>query len=62
MGPLDGGFAVLLREVNGDPIEAAFWNLGEAVYAVNNAARALNKALPAAPESVTVERIRKVVH
>lgn len=62
MGPLDGGFAVLLREVNGDPIEAAFWNLGETVYAVNNAARRLNKALPDAPEAVTVERIRKVVH
>lgn len=61
MGTLDEGHAVLLVHVNNEPINAAFWTQGETVYAVNDAARALNPALANAPEAITEERVRAVV-
>ena len=60
-GALDGGYAVLLVKGNDKPINAAFWTQGETVYAVNDAARALNPALANAPEAITEERVRAVV-
>lgn len=62
MGELGGGCAVLLVEVNGQPVHAAFWTEGGTVYAVNDAARQLDPTLPNAPESITMKRVRAVVH
>lgn len=62
MGPLDDGKAVMLAEINGQPVGAAFWVQGTTVYAVNDAAGALNKSLPPAPAEITEKRVRKVVH
>ena len=62
MGMLDGGRAVLLVHVNNEPVNAAFWTQGETVYAVNDAARTMNRALADAPDAITEERVRSVVH
>lgn len=61
MGALDEGCAVLLVESNDTPIGAAFWTQGETVYAVNDAARAMNPTLANAPEAITEDRVRAVV-
>lgn len=62
MGTLDEGCAVLLVHVNNEPINAAFWTQGGKVHAVNDAARTMNPALAPAPEAVTEEQVKKVVH
>jgi len=62
MGTLDEGCAVLLVHVNNEPINAAFWSQDAIVYAVNDVARNLNPALANAPEMITEERVRAVVH
>ncbi|MBL7649003.1 MAG: hypothetical protein JNK74_22735 [Candidatus Hydrogenedentes bacterium] len=62
MGELDEGCAVLLVEINGKPIGAAFWTSHDIVHYVNEPARALNPALPAAPKHITEKRVRSVAH
>lgn len=62
MGELDEGCAVLLVEINGNPVGAAFWTSRDVVHYVNEAARALNPALPAAPKHVSEKRVRSVAH
>lgn len=62
MGKLEDGNAVLLVEVNGRPLGAAFWVHGTTVHAVNGAARALNGTLPPAPDKITEKRVRKTVY
>lgn len=62
MGELDEGCAVLLVEINGNPIGAAFWTSKDVVYYVNEPARALNPTLAAAPKHITVKRVRSVAH
>jgi hypothetical protein len=62
MGTLDKGCAVLLVHVNNEPVNAAFWTQGETVYAVNDAARTMNRSVADAPEAISEERVRQVVH
>lgn len=62
MGTLDEGCAVLLVEINGHPIGAAFWTHNGGVYYVNEAARSLNGSLPPAPNHITEKHIRAVAH
>ncbi len=62
MGELDDGCAVLLVEINGHRIGAAFWTSKNVVYAINEPARTLNPALPAAPKHITEKRVRAVAH
>ena len=62
MGELDEGCAVLLVEINGKPIGAAFWTSKDVVHYVNEPARTLNAALPAAPKHITEKRVRSVAH
>jgi hypothetical protein len=62
MGELDEGCAVLLVEINGNPVGAAFWTSEHVVHYVNEAARALNPALPAAPKHISEKRVRSVAH
>jgi hypothetical protein len=68
-GPLEDGIAVLLEHVSSFergstaiPVLAAFWYSKGSVYAVNVAARAVTRDLPAAPETITLEAVRDVVH
>ena len=53
---------LVLVHVNNEPVNAAFWTQGETVYAVNDAARTMNRALADAPDAITEERVRSVVH
>lgn len=62
MGELDEGCAVLLVEINGNPVGAAFWTSEGVVHYVNEPARVLNPSLPAAPKHISEKRVRSVVH
>lgn len=68
-GPLDGGIAVLLNAVTSGvnprestPVLAAFWISEGTVYTVNPWAKDLVPDLPSAPEAITFDRVRDVVH
>lgn len=62
MGTLDDGVAVLLRQVSGKQVDAAFWTRGPAIFVVNDTARRIDNRLPDAPEEITMERVLAVVH
>ena len=62
MGELDEGCAVLLVEINGKPVGAAFWTSEGVVHYVNEPARSLNPSLPAAPKHISEKRVRSVAH
>jgi len=57
MGELDDGVAVVLRQINAQPVNAAFWTRGPAIFAVNDAARALDRRLPDAPGEISAARV-----
>lgn len=68
-GEIDGGMAVMLDSVRSmekpikwTPILAAFWVKGGTVHTVNAWARDLMPDLPPAPEAITFDRVRDVVH
>lgn len=68
-GPVDGGIAVLLNAVTSGvnprestPVLAAFWVHDGAIHTVNNWARDIVPDLPPAPEAITFDRVRDVVH
>lgn len=68
-GPIDGGMAVILDSVGAfddprewKPILAAFWVSGGTVYTINTWAKDLAPHLQEAPEAITFDRVRDVVH
>ena len=68
-GPLDGGIAVMFDAVSSTdpesslrPFLAAFWISDGTVYTVNPWAKDLVPELPSAPEAITFDRVRDVVH
>ena len=68
-GPLDGGTAVMFDAVSStdaesplSPVLAAFWISGGTTYTVNNWARNIAPDFPSAPEAITFDCVRDVVH
>ena len=68
-GKIDGGMAVMLDSVHSreepikwTPILAAFWVKDGTIHTVNAWARDLMPDLPPAPDAITFDRVRDVVH
>ena len=68
-GPLDDGIAVMVDAFSSsdskeplEPVFAAFWVHQGVIHTVNTWAKDLAPHLPQAPEAVTFDRVRDVVH
>lgn len=68
-GEIDGGMAVMLDSVHSmekpikkTPVLAAFWVRDGIIHTVNTWASDLMPDLPPAPETITFDRVRDVVH